>query len=41
MVWLLHERDGELSSVTLARSDKKGTISTIEVLQDHLGFSPG
>lgn len=36
----LHKGDGEFSSVAFTCSDEKGTISTIEILQDHLGFSP-
>ena len=35
----LHKGDGKFSSVTFTCSDEKGTISTVEVLQDHLGFS--
>lgn len=39
-LWLhLHKGDGEFSSVAFTCSDEKGTISTVEVLQDHLGFS--
>ena len=36
----LHKGDGEFSSVAFTCSDKKGTVSTVEILQDDLGFSP-
>ena len=35
-----HERNGKLSTVAFTGSHQEGTISCIEVLQDHSGLSP-